>query len=324
MATRKSPQDQYRPPCHGIFRVLPASWIPYAELMRLDRPAGYYAFYWHYGIGLSFGASVCRPLAAPATLVMLAVYLALWVVILRGAVCTVNDNLDQDFDRQVARTRFRPIARGAVSTGQGYLFALAQFALGAAILLPLPPKAAIHAATTAAILAVYPLAKRVTDFPQVILGLGFAVAVFVSCAALNVDPLDDGHRPATLSLFGACAIWTIIFDTIYAHQDRRDDVRAGVRSLAVLLGERTKLALSMLAALQVGLLAVVGFHSGFSPVYFVTTCGGTSLALTAMMTLVDLKKPASCAWWFGPGSSLVGACIVAGLASEYLWKWYYL
>ena len=114
-------EDKYQVP--NSISFLPPSWIPYAELMRLDRPAGFFAFYWHYIIGLSFAACISPepPLVKP--LLSYAIYLVVWVVILRGAVCTLNDILDQDFDRRVARTRYRPIARGAVTTLQGYLFA---------------------------------------------------------------------------------------------------------------------------------------------------------------------------------------------------------
>ncbi|KAH6675142.1 putative 4-hydroxybenzoate polyprenyl transferase [Halenospora varia] len=261
----------YAPPNTGIFSFLPPSWTPYAELMRLDRPSGYYAFYWHYLIGLSFASCIASPAPTLMTLTLHSAYLALWVLILRGAVCTWNDNLDQDFDRKVARTRFRPIARGAVTTTQGHIFTLLQTIVGGLMLVQLPASVSVYAAIMTIILTIYPLGKRLTDFPQVILGFGFAVPIFMCCAVLNVDPLLqadalDGTETDVLDvsaggacLYGASVLWTIIFDTVYAHQDIRDDVKAGVKSLAVRLGDQTKPTLAFLAAIQVGLLMATGY-----------------------------------------------------------------
>ncbi|RAK77261.1 4-hydroxybenzoate octaprenyltransferase [Aspergillus fijiensis CBS 313.89] len=333
-------QSQYQPPSTGIFRLMPASWVPYAELMRLDRPAGFFAFYWHYLIGMSFAAAIL-PSVSLRALVEAAIYQIVWVIILRGAVCTVNDNFDQEFDRQVARTRWRPIARGAVSTMQANLFAAAQVALlaGMALRCPLQQAAGLtavplYASLTTLILSVYPLGKRVTDMPQMILGVGFAAAIPFSAALLGLDlfPVspfallqgqggaDSRLAAASLSLCVASGLWTVIFDTVYAHQDRADDIKAGVRSLAVRLGDHTKPALAVLAAAQIALLVFTGVQSQFSAVYFVASCGGEALALATMLVVVDLSKPASCAWWFGKGTAIVGIILLSGLVGEYLLK----
>lgn len=335
MTIKSQETVSYNPPSTGLFAVIPHSWVPFAELMRLDRPQGYYAFYWHYAIGLSFAACVTPPEPPnPSVLLSLAGYLAVWVLVHRGAVCTVNDILDQDFDRQVERTRFRPLARRAVSTSQATIFTVIQLVVLHILLTPLPSASRIYGDLTTFILCVYALGKRVTHFPQVILGLGFAVAIFLCCAALHVDPLswrlhpEDGISStspdsssiliATTSLYFVSVIWTIIYDTIYAHQDRKDDIKAGVRSLAVLLGDKTKLFLSLLAIMQVMLLITVGAKCGFSVTYYMVCCGGTALSLGAMLYKVDLRQPESCAWWFGPGSRLVGCSIVGGFLSEYM------
>ncbi|KAF7159567.1 hypothetical protein CNMCM6106_006824 [Aspergillus hiratsukae] len=288
------PCSKYTTPKTGLFAIMPQSWIPYAELMRLDRPAGYWAFYWHFAIGLALAASISSPIPSPLTLISLFLFFAVWVVVLRGAVCTWNDTLDQDFDRKVSRTRNRPIPRGAVSTVQSHLFTLAQIAVGAALLLPLPRGCMYHAALMTAILLVYPLGKRVTDFPQVILGIAFGMPIFLCGAALEADPhplpdlhrlgTDDDQRPvAALCFYIASILWTVIFDTVYAHQDAKDDAKAGVRSLAVRLGDRTKQTLSVLAAAQVMLLFAAGVACEFSMIYFAGSCVGTALSLAAML-----------------------------------------
>ncbi|RAH80127.1 putative 4-hydroxybenzoate polyprenyl transferase [Aspergillus japonicus CBS 114.51] len=331
-------QSQYQPPSTGIFSVMPASWVPYAELMRLDRPAGFFAFYWHYLIGMSFAAAIL-PSVTLRALAEAAIYQIVWVIILRGAVCTVNDNFDQEFDRQVARTRWRPIARGAVSTTQANLFAAAQVAILAVMALRCPLQQAaglsavpLYASLTTVILSVYPLGKRVTDMPQMILGVGFAAAIPFSAALLGLDlfpvspfnlhpeTADARLAAASLGLCVASGIWTVIFDTVYAHQDRADDIKAGVRSLAVRLGDHTKPALAVLAVAQIGLLVFTGVQSRFSSVYFVGSCGAEALALATMLVVVDLSKAASCAWWFGKGTAIVGVILLSGLVGEYLLK----
>ncbi|GIK06896.1 hypothetical protein Aspvir_002549 [Aspergillus viridinutans] len=326
------PCSKYTTPKTGVFAILPQSWIPYAELMRLDRPAGYWAFYWHFAIGLALAASIASPILSPLTLISLFVFFAVWVIVLRGAVCTWNDTLDQDFDRKVTRTRNRPIPRGAVSTVQSHLFTLAQIAVGTALLLPLPRGCMYHAALMTAILLVYPLGKRVTDFPQVILGIAFGMPIFLCGAALDADPLPlsglhrfeteahDLRLVAGVCFYIASILWTVIFDTIYAHQDAKDDAKVGVRSLAVRLGDRTKQALSVLAAAQVMLLFAAGVACNFSAIYFAGSCIGTAVSLAALLWFVDLRHSASCGWWFFPGSHLVGASIVAGLLGEYCFR----
>ncbi|TAQ90977.1 hypothetical protein B7494_g698 [Chlorociboria aeruginascens] len=310
----------YVPPQTGFVSWLPASWVPYAELMRLDRGAGFYAFYWHYVIGIAYAACIAEPAPALKDIAWMASYLALAVIVLRGFACTINDNFDQDFDRQVARCRNRPIARGAVSTINGHIFTAIQLAVGAAMMAPFPAECAPHAAILTFILGIYPLAKRVTNFPQVILGFGLAHPIFLCLAAWNVDPFRPDVVVPAVALYAACALWTITFDTIYAHQDIQDDIKAGVKSLAVLLGDNTKFACALLSIIQVALLYVTGVYSKFSEVYFLGTVVGTALSLTSMLVLVDLKSPASCAWWFGPGSRLVAFTTTAGLAAEYYKK----
>lgn len=113
----------YSKPIHGLFRFLPDALVPYAELMRLDRLSGFWAFYWHYAIGL--GSAINMPLFSSdidlKAIVLLAAHLGLWKTVFRGIACTWNDNIDQDLDRQVARCLVRPIPRGAITMMQAFL-----------------------------------------------------------------------------------------------------------------------------------------------------------------------------------------------------------
>lgn len=322
MSVQSRPQDKgYTPPTTGLLSLLPSSWVPFAELMRLDRPQGYYAFYWHYLIGLSFAACDVSDSCTPFELLVLAAYLGLWVVVLRGSVCTVNDICDQDFDRQVARTRFRPLARRAVSTTQATVFTIAQLFVLSLLTLPLPTSSYIFAAATTLALSVYPLGKRITHFPQVILGLAFAIPIFMCCAILDRSTDTGDHSSRSVSaLYWVSTIWTVISDTIYAHQDMDDDAKAGVKSLAVLLGQQTKLWLSVLAIIQVALLVFIGAECDFSFLYYALCCGGAALSLGVMLIKVDLRNPASCAWWFGPGARFMGCSLVGGFLAEYTYR----
>ena len=333
----------YSKPSKGIFRFIPDPWVPYAELMRLDRLAGFWAFYWHYLIGLGFAINI-PPFSSELDLkgiVYLAAHIGLWTTVFRGITCTWNDNLDQDLDRQVARCRVRPIARGAVSTAQGHFFTAVQIAVGACILYPFSDSTLIHAAIDGIFLFIYPLMKRCTNYPQVELGFGLSYAIFMVAAMLGKDPLmplfdsslDLSARvskviEAPLAQSAACLyiagiIWTVIFDTIYAHQDYNDDVKAGVKGLAVRLGRKgTKPACYIATAVQLYFLALAGQLAGFGALYYAISCGGTALLLARMIWVVDLEDGASCAWAFGPGSGYVGTAISAGFLADFFARKY--
>ena len=328
----------YKKPSNGIFRFIPDAWVPYAELMRLDRQSGFWAFYWHYLIGLGFAINI-RPFSSDIdlkSLGLLAAYLGLWTTIFRGVTCTWNDNLDQDFDRQVARCRVRPIPRGAVSTLQAHFFTAALIAAGACVLYPYGNSTLIHAGVDSVLLFIYPLLKRCTDFPQVELGFGLSYAIFLVTSMVGKDPLAPLLDPSldlagrvsqviqsplaqsAACLYVAGIIWSVIFDTIYAHQDYLDDLKAGVKGLAVRLGRNgTKPALYLATIVQVACLAMAGHLAGFGDAYYAISCGGVAVLLAWMIWVVDLEDGASCAWAFGPGSAYVGAAISAGLLAEF-------
>ena len=334
----------YSKPSHSIFRFIPDAWVPYAELMRLDRQSGFWAFYWHYLIGLGFAINI-PPFSSELdvkALVRLAAHLGLWTVVFRGITCTWNDNLDQDFDRQVARCRVRPIPRGAVTTMQAHYFTAMQIAVGTCILYPFGSDSTlIHALVDGALLFVYPFLKRCTNYPQVELGFGLSYVIFLVTAMVGKDPLmpllDSSldlaarvakvvHAPLAQSaacLYIAGIIWTVIFDTIYAHQDYLDDLKAGVKGLAVRLGRKgTKPACYVATAVQLYFLVLAGHLAGFGAPYYAISCGGTALLLARMIWVVDLEDGDSCAWAFGPGSGYVGTAISAGFLVDFFSKKY--
>ncbi|KAJ4386324.1 Para-hydroxybenzoate--polyprenyltransferase, mitochondrial precursor (PHB:polyprenyltransferase) [Gnomoniopsis smithogilvyi] len=307
----------YTDPTTGLLARWPSKWIPYGQLMRLDRPGGFYAFYFPYVIGLAYAACITPAPLPVEHLFTIAVEFLAFNVLLRGAACTWNDIVDRDFDRHVERCRHRPIARGAVSPSQGLAFTLAQLVALYGILLTFPDVCKVHTAISTVLLFVYALMKRVTYYPQVVLGFPFAWAIFITLGALEMDPLSRKHLPATLALFAANVLWTITYDTIYAHQDVDDDEKAGVKGMALRFRHSTKLLASCLTAVQLVMLALCGIHAGLGPLYFIGTVGGVAAAMTYFIYDVDLSRPESCGAWFHDQFWLVGAGFVLGFALEY-------
>ena len=286
--------------------------------MRLEKPAGLYAFYFPYLVGLCYAACIAEPTPLTEEIFALSGLFLVGCIILRGAACTWNDNMDQDFDRKVARCRMRPIARGAVTTTQGHLFTVVLTLIGAPLFAFLPLQCAYHAMPIMILFGIYPFAKRFTHYPQLVLGFPFAWGVIISCAALKIDPFSKELVTPTTTLLLANILWTMIYDTIYAHQDIKDDVKAGVKSMAVRFANSTKLLASNLAVFQILLLLMTGWYASLSTVYFVVTCGGTTTALVVMIANVNLDQPASCAWWFQYGFWFVGGSAITGLFGEYI------
>lgn len=318
---------KYSDPTTGLLSMIPTSWIPYAQLMRLDRPAGFYAFYIPYLIGIAYASCITSAPPRMSVTLRLAAGLIPFNVLLRGAACTWNDVVDQRFDRRVARCRHRPVARRAVSTRQALVFMLAQVALGGYYLLSnptslFPPRCVPYAATSLVLFVVYALMKRVTYYPQVVLGVAFAWALFFSVAALGgSDAAPDEKimtRGSTLALFGANVLWTVTYDTIYAHQDIADDEQAGVKGMALRFRNSTKALASVLTVAKLALLTFCGICAEFSAIYFLGTVGGVAAAMVYYIWDVDLANPESCGQWFHKQFFLVGAAFMAGMAGEYL------
>lgn len=314
-------KQAYTTPKTGILHTLPEEWVPYAQLMRIEKLGGLYAFYIPYMIGLVLAANLAPQLQRLSLeeLVRTAALLLVGCVLLCGAACCWNDTIDADLDRKVARCRLRPVARGAATKTQAHIFTASLTLLGALLFSSLPAKCAYHAVPVTVLFGIYPFAKRVTDYLQLLLGFPFAWAIWMASAAVDIDPFLDTRSTVTTSCYlSAIVLWTMIYDTIYAHQDIEDDAKAGVRSMAVRFRHNTKRLCTCLALAQVLLLVVAGHVAGFSVTYFVMCCGGTSIALASMIGLVDLAEPTSCWWWFTWQFWFVGGSMVVGLVGEYL------
>jgi 4-hydroxybenzoate polyprenyltransferase len=219
----------------------PASLRPFLQLSRFDRPAGFWLLGLPCWIGISFARMGERFVIHDAVLGLL---FAVGAVAMRGAGCTYNDILDRDIDAKVARTALRPLPSGAVSLKEAWIWLLLQCLIGLSVLLCLPSFAKLIALGSLPLVALYPLMKRITWWPQVWLGLTFNWGVLVAIASLH-----GGFRPADFVLYAALVFWTLGYDTIYAIQDKEDDALIGVRSTARRFGAHVRPAVAVIYAI---------------------------------------------------------------------------
>ena len=242
---------------------------------------------------------------------------------MRGAGCTVNDLWDRNLDPKVERTRLRPIARGAISVKQAIPFLGVQLLVGLGILLQFPTQCLYYGIPSLLLVGTYPLAKRVTNYPQFVLGLTFSWGAIMGFPALGIDLLSN--TPALISaacLYGSCVAWTVVYDMIYAYQDIRDDAKVGIKSIARAQEKNAKAFLSAVAAVQVALLTSAGAAVGAGPMFFIGTCGGAAATLGLMIRKVNLNSVSDCWKWFKKGVWFTGGAISLGLAGEYLAQYF--
>lgn len=267
----------------GWVARLPASWQRYALLARLDRPIGAWLLFLP-GLG---GILLAGTPPWMRSLRLIALF-AVGSVVMRAAGCIVNDMWDRDLDRRVARTQGRPLAAGTLSMREAALFLIVLLAIGLAILVSLAPLAQLLGVASLALVALYPLAKRVTWWPQVMLGLTFGWGAPMGYAAA-ANHLDW----AAAAFYAAMIVWILGYDTIYAHQDREDDALIGVKSTARLFGRETRPFLAACYAAMIVLLAIAGALAGLSAWYLVALLLPASL-LARQVARLEIDDPARC------------------------------
>jgi 4-hydroxybenzoate polyprenyltransferase len=244
-------------PGNWVERWLPAPLLPYAQLMRLDRPIGWWLLLIPCWWGLGLAALTTGPQAIQLWYATL--FLA-GAVIMRGAGCVINDIADRNFDGQVARTRSRPIPSGRVSVKQALVFLGLLLLAGLAILVQFNTLTILTGLASVAIIVIYPLMKRITYWPQAVLGLAFNWGALVGWTAVT-----NTHAWPSLMLYAAGISWTLAYDTIYAHQDKDDDILIGVKSTALKFGSNTRPWLTGFFALTTLLLALAAWGINAGP-----------------------------------------------------------
>ncbi|MET0874155.1 MAG: 4-hydroxybenzoate octaprenyltransferase [Pseudolabrys sp.] len=264
--------------------LAPSYTRPYLRLARLDRPIGSWLLlmpcWWSVGLA---GMHNDR-------------FPSLWHIVLffigafamRGAGCTWNDLVDRDLDGRVERTRSRPIPSGQVTVAQATMFMVAQALVGFLVLIQFNHFTVATGIASLLVVVIYPFMKRITYWPQIFLGLAF------SWGALMGWPAAFGRLdwPAIV-LYAGSILWVIGYDTIYAHQDRDDDLLIGIKSTALLFGERTPTMLATFYAGAIVLIAAAGFMAG-GGIIFTIGIVGFAAHLAWQVSRLDIDDPVHC------------------------------
>jgi 4-hydroxybenzoate polyprenyltransferase len=288
---------------HGdwIDRWFPAGLRPYLRLARFDRPIGTWLLllpcWWSTALATAPGAW-------PSW--WLLILFGIGALVMRGAGCTINDMADRDIDGKVARTALRPLASGALSMRQAWQFLALQLFIGLVVLLCLSWTAIWLGVASLSVVVIYPFMKRITWWPQVVLGLAFNWGAWMGWAAVRHEV---GAPSLPLYLAGIC--WTMVYDTIYAHQDKADDLLVGVKSTALRFGAETKKWLTGFAIAQV-LLTAIAFKAadiGWPAYFFLIVIAGH---LTWQIIAADLNNPKDCLAKFKSNRNL-GLLLLVGI-----------
>lgn len=293
--------------------ALPSGWKPYAQLSRLDRPIGWqllllpcwfgiavsrtgYGFYWPdlgYAIAFLIGA-----------------------IAMRGAGCTYNDILDRDIDAKVERTRLRPLPSGAVSLQAAWVWLVAQCLVGLVVLLTLPRLAQIVALLSLPLVALYPLMKRITWWPQAWLGVVFSWGALVGGAAVSPT---NGVPLEAIAVYAGCICWTIGYDTIYALQDREDDALVGVRSTARLFAEKWRTWTAVFYVLALMFWTAGAAIAGSGLIVAAALSVIAIVVIWPMLRSVDDARPETALAAFKRNAP-IGTLVLIAFAAEPIWR----
>ncbi|KAH7922573.1 UbiA prenyltransferase [Leucogyrophana mollusca] len=282
------------------------------ELMRWHKPfIGNTLTFWPCAWGITMAALANH--TPPRSLILQTIKFGISSLLLHSGGCVWNDICDVRFDKQVERTKRRPLPSGRVTTGQAWVL-LVLVVTAYAITLPAPNNttAILGCIWVFPLTGLYPLTKRWTNWPQAWLGLamnfGFPIAW--------TSQTGEVQSIVVWTMYLGTVCWTIVYDTMYAVQDRKDDVKAGIKSTAVLFSDWVRPILSIFAASFVALLVFSGIWNGQGPTYFVVSCGGTGIHMAWQLL----------AWKVGEGADddakfnsngFIGLLIFVGVALDY-------
>jgi 4-hydroxybenzoate polyprenyltransferase len=268
--------------------LAPAVTRPYLRLARLDRPIGSWLLlmpcWWSAGLA---GMQADR---LPSLWHIVLFFIGAFAM--RGAGCTWNDLVDRDLDTKVERTRSRPIPSKQVTVAQATVFMLAQASIGFLVLVQFNRFTVMTGLASLSVIAIYPFMKRITYWPQIVLGLAF------SWGALMGWPAAFGRLDwQPLVLYAGSISWVIGYDTIYAHQDREDDLTIGIKSTALLFGERTQPILASFYAGAVLLIGTAGLMAGGGLIFLLGLIAFAAHLAWQVMRL-DINDSAHCLMLF--------------------------
>jgi len=297
-------------PGDWIDRRVPEALRPYFRLARLDRPIGTWLLLIPCWWGLALATmSILGP--DPVVSAWYALLFAVGSLVMRAAGCTWNDILDRDFDGRVARTAMRPIPSGAISVRQALVFMGLMSLIGLAVLLAFNRFTILLAISSLVLVALYPLMKRITYWPQAFLGITFNWGILVGWTAVT-----GGLAAPAFWLYAAAICWTIGYDTIYAHQDKEDDALIGLKSTALKFGDRTRPVLFLFYGLTIALIAVSFWSANLNWLGYVFLAAA-ALRLGHQAATVNFEDPQACLTTFKSntraGLSVLAAIIAGGI-----------
>lgn len=300
------------PSGNWVYRVLPRALWPHAQLARWDRPIGWqllmWPCFWSAGLAANVASSSTNidTVWSPQILLWHLFLFMAGAIAMRGAGCTWNDLVDHKIDAKVARTRSRPLPSGRITRFAATVFLVVQALVGLLVLVQFNGFSILLGIASLGVVAIYPFAKRFTDWPQFFLGLAFSWGALMGWAAVFAELA----LPPLLLYAGAIA-WTIGYDTIYAHQDKEDDALVGVRSTARLFAENTKIWLVLFYSLFAGMALAAFWLSGVAwPAY-----AGLAIAVVLLgwqIRVIDIDDADQCLALF-KANSRVGLIVFAGL-----------
>lgn len=274
---------------------------PYLKLSRLDRPIGTWL--------LLFPCLWSIALAAPPDSLpnlWVCILFAIGALVMRGAGCTLNDIADRNFDGAVERTKKRPLPSGQVSVLQAFLWLGFQCLIGLLVLLQFNLFAILVGAASLFLVAIYPFAKRFTYWPQFFLGLAFNYGALLGWAAIRGD-----LSAAPFILYIAGIFWTLGYDTIYAHQDKEDDILIGVKSTALKFGARTVYWLIGFYLITLIGITYAGFLLSLSAPFY-TFMVGAAVHLAWQIKTLDIDNSDLCLMLFH-SNKVFGAIVLLGI-----------
>lgn len=296
---------------HWVYKYLPSTIIPYAQLARWDRPVGSQLLLWPCLVSLLL--ALLSPLGIGVDskkAIFYAILFFIGAVAMRGAACILNDLVDIDIDKQVDRTKHRPLADGTISKIYAIIFMLLQCFVGLIILLQFNALAICIAFASVLLIIIYPYMKRITYWPQLFLGIVFNWGCFLGWVSLK-SSMDW----CVLWLYLGFICWTIGYDTIYAYQDIEDDVKVGIGSTALLFKDKAYIPLTIFYSLFM-IFTFISFYMAKIPyiAYIGLLCAICHLIW--QIKSLDIKQPKICLKLF-ISNSCVGLFICLGLLLGY-------
>jgi len=293
-------------PQQGILAELGRQLGHYARLMRIDRPIGIWLLLWPTLWALWISSS-----GQPDPWVF--TVFVLGALVMRSAGCVINDYADRKLDGKVARTRNRPLVTGDVAPVEALVLFIALALIAIGLVLTLDRLTQMLAAGAALLTVVYPFCKRFLAAPQLVLGIAFAWAVPMAFAA------HTGEIPRLAGLLAlAVVVWAVAYDTMYAMADRQDDLKAGIRSTAILFGQADVFVIAILQVILLLALLLVGEVAQLG-MWFRLSLLVSALFMLYQFTLIRTRDPANCFRAF-LNNRHIGATVFAGIVLSYTFE----